>query len=43
MPADLILTGGKICTVDPARPWAEAAAVVGERIAAVGSARDLEA
>ncbi len=42
MPADLVLTRGSICTVDPARPWAEAAAVVGERIVAVGPAREVE-
>jgi hypothetical protein len=42
MPADLVLTRGKIYTVDPARPWAEAAAVVGERIAAAGEAREVE-
>ena len=41
MPADLILTRARIHTVDPARPWAEAAAVVGERIVAVGSAAEL--
>jgi predicted amidohydrolase YtcJ len=36
-PADLILVGGKVFTADPARPWAAAIAVRGERIAAVGS------
>ena len=35
--ADLVLTGGKIFTADPARPWAEAIAIRGERIVAVGS------
>jgi predicted amidohydrolase YtcJ len=40
-PADLVLTGGHVHTVDAARPRAEAVAVVGERIAAVGSARDV--
>ncbi|HNX31905.1 MAG TPA: amidohydrolase [Holophaga sp.] len=41
MHADLILTGGRIYTVDPARPWIEAVAVVGDRIAAVGSREDI--
>ena len=35
-PADLVLTGGHVHTVDPAVPRAEAVAVRGERIAAVG-------
>jgi predicted amidohydrolase YtcJ len=33
---DLILTGGRIFTADDARPWAQALAVRGERIVAVG-------
>jgi predicted amidohydrolase YtcJ len=41
--ADLVLTGGHVHTVDAARPRAEAVAVVGERIAFVGSARDVAA
>jgi predicted amidohydrolase YtcJ len=40
-PADLVLTGGHVHTVDPARPRAEAVAVRGERIAAVGSAAEI--
>jgi len=40
-PADLVLAGGRVHTVDPALPRAEAVAVVGERIAAIGSAADL--
>ena len=40
--ADLIFTGGIIHTVDRSKPRAEAVAVAGERIAAVGSAADLE-
>ncbi|HEX5012625.1 MAG TPA: amidohydrolase [Candidatus Limnocylindrales bacterium] len=40
-PADLVLTAGHVHTVDPATPRAEAVAVVGERIAAVGSAADV--
>jgi predicted amidohydrolase YtcJ len=36
-PPDLILTGGRIFTADSGRPWAEALAVRGDRILAVGS------
>ncbi len=36
--ADLILTGGRIWTGDTERPWAEAVAVEGDRIVAVGAA-----
>lgn len=35
--ADVVLHNGKVFTADPARPWAEAVAVRGERIAAVGA------
>ncbi len=41
--ADLVLTGGHVHTVDPAAPRAEAVAVRGERIVAVGSAADIGA
>ncbi|MDQ3126952.1 MAG: amidohydrolase [Chloroflexota bacterium] len=41
--ADLVLTGGHVHTVDPDRPRAEAVAVRGERIVAVGSATDIAA
>jgi predicted amidohydrolase YtcJ len=41
--ADLIITNAKIWTVDKARPQAEALAVVGERIVAVGSAAEVDA
>ena len=40
-PADLVLTNGKIVTVDEARPRAEAVAITGDRIVAVGSAREI--
>ena len=40
--AALILTGGRIRTMDDGRPEAEAVAIAGERIAAVGSAIDIE-
>ena len=37
-PPELLLTGGKIFTADSTRPWAEAIAIRGERIVAVGTA-----
>ena len=40
-PADLVLTGGKVVTVDSQHPAAEAIAVHGERILAVGSVADI--
>jgi predicted amidohydrolase YtcJ len=41
--ADLIITNARIWTVDKTRPQAEALAVLGERIVAVGSAADVDA
>ena len=41
--ADLIVTNAKIWTVDKTRPQADALAVLGERIVAVGSAADVDA
>ena len=41
--ADLILVNGRIYTVDPAKPWAEALAIRGSRIVAVGTATDVNA
>jgi predicted amidohydrolase YtcJ len=41
--ADTILTNGRIYTVDPAQPWAEAVAISGGRIQAVGKADDIMA
>jgi len=38
---DVVLTGGKIFTANPARPYAQALAVRGERIVAVGSTADI--
>jgi hypothetical protein len=35
--ADLVLTGGRVFTADPSRPWAQAVAVRGARIVAVGT------
>ena len=40
--ADLIITNAKVWTVDAATPRAEAIAVAGERIAAVGSAAEVD-
>ena len=40
--ADLIITNARIWTVDPSRPTAEAVAVLGDRIAAVGSKQDVD-
>lgn len=42
-PADLLLLNGRIYTVDTARPWAEAVAIRGDRIAAVGSTAEVKA
>ncbi|MCU0960055.1 MAG: amidohydrolase [Pirellulaceae bacterium] len=42
-PADLVVTGGKVVTMDPRCPVAEAIAVRGERIVAVGSVADVAA
>ncbi len=39
--ADLILTNGRVYTLDEAQPWAEAVAIQGERILAVGSNSDV--
>lgn len=41
-PADLVLTNGKVVTMDADRPQAEALAISGGRIAAVGSSADIE-
>lgn len=40
-PADLIITGAKVYTVNPSQPWAEAVAVKGERIIFVGSSQQV--
>jgi len=42
-PADLVLRGGTVVTVDPARPRAEAIAIRGFEIVAVGSDREIDA
>ncbi len=41
--ADLIVTGAAVWTGDPAQPEAEAVAIRGDRIVAVGSAAEIEA
>ena len=41
--ADLILSNGRVYTVDAGRPWAEALAVAGDRILAVGSGAEVMA
>jgi predicted amidohydrolase YtcJ len=35
--ADVVLTGGRVFTADPSHPWAEAVAIRGDRIIAVGT------
>ncbi len=40
-PADLVLVNGRLYTLDEQQPWAEALAVKGERIVAVGSSSEI--
>jgi predicted amidohydrolase YtcJ len=40
-PADLVITGGRIATLDPSRPEVDALAARGQRIVAVGSASEV--
>ncbi|MGL3806038.1 amidohydrolase [Paeniglutamicibacter sp. R2-26] len=42
-PAELIVTGGKVYTGDPAREWAEAVAVASGKIIAVGTEQEVRA
>ena len=42
-PADLVLTGGAVYTMDAARTWAQAVAISGGRIAAVGTDAEMRA
>ena len=42
-PADLILTHGRIYTVDAQKPWAQALAIRGDRILAVGGDKEIGA
>ena len=41
-PIDALYLGGKVFTADPARPWVEAFAIRGDRIAAVGSRKEID-
>jgi len=41
--AELLLLNGRIYTVDAARPWAEAVAIRGDRIVAVGTTAEIRA
>jgi len=41
--ADLILLNGRVYTLDPERPWAEAVAIEGDRITAVGTTAEISA
>ena len=41
-PADLVLRNGKIVTMDPAHPQAQAVAITGDRISAVGSSAEIQ-
>jgi predicted amidohydrolase YtcJ len=40
-PATMVLRGGKVVTVDPATPEAQAVAIAGDRIVAVGTDQDI--
>ncbi len=42
-PPDLLLTNGHLFTADPTKPWAEALAISGNRIVAVGTSSELSA
>lgn len=43
LPADTIITNARVYTVNAKHPWAEAVAIRGERIVAVGTARETDA
>src|SRR5688572_32854400 len=40
---DTILTNGRVFTANPAQPWAEAIAIRGDRVIAVGSTAEVSA
>ncbi len=42
-PADLVLTNGRIVTMDPAKPEVRALAVRGDRIEALGTVKEIAA
>jgi predicted amidohydrolase YtcJ len=39
----VVLVNGRVYTLDPARPWAEAVAIAGSRITAVGTTAEIRA
>ena len=39
--ADVVLTNGRVYTLDASRPWAEGLAITGDRIAAVGTTAEM--
>jgi len=41
-PADVIITNARVYTVNPQQKWAEAIAIRGDRIAAVGTRKEVE-
>jgi predicted amidohydrolase YtcJ len=42
-PADVVVTGARVYTLEPAQPWAEAVALRGERIVKVGTSDEVRA
>src|SRR5437588_1962185 len=42
-PADIVITNAKVYTVNVAQPWAEAIAIRGAKISAVGNKKEIEA
>jgi predicted amidohydrolase YtcJ len=42
-PADTVLVNARVYTVNPQQPWAQALAIAGDKILAVGSAKDIAA
>ena len=42
-PADLLIVGGRVFTVEPDHPWAEAVAIRGDRIVKVGTEAEVRA
>ncbi len=43
LPPDLVLVNGRVYTLDPGKPWAEALAVTGNRITVVGTTAEIRA
>ena len=42
-PPDMVLTGGRVFTATDEQPWAEALAIRGDRIVAVGTTAEVKA